>query len=144
MRIAALLLTLGLCAYAQADKARIVGTVADPSGAVIPNATITAKDLKTNTERQVIADERGYYILTNLSPSDYTVTAKGNNLGPSEYSDIHLSVGQERILNVVLQPASVTTQVTVSGGELSTIETSSAVIGAIVNAREVGTLPLNG
>jgi len=61
-----------------------------------------------------------------------------------EYTEIHLSVGQERTLNIVLQPASVTTEVNVSGGELTVIDTSSAAIGANVNTREVGALPLNG
>jgi len=137
-------LTLTLCINAQTDKARIVGTVTDATGAVIPNASITAKDTKTGAERSIAGDERGYYILTNLTPSDYTITAKGNGLGPAEYTEIHLSVGQERVLNIVLMPASVASEVTVAGGELTTIDTSSAAIGATVNAREVATLPLNG
>src|SRR5207253_9895867 len=65
-------------------------------------------------------------------------------LGPNECSKIHLSVGQERTVNIVLHLASVTTEVTVSGGELSVVDTSSASIGANVNAREVAQLPLNG
>src|SRR5262249_33723081 len=48
------------------------------------------------------------------------------------------------ILNITLQPAAVTTEVNVSGGELTTIDFSSAAIGANVNAREVAQLPLNG
>src|SRR5205823_8392989 len=44
----------------------------------------------------------------------------------------------------VLQPVTVTTSVTVDSGALATVETSSASIGTNVNAREVGTLPLNG
>ena len=55
-----------------------------------------------------------------------------------------MTVGQERTLNIILQPPTVTTEVTVSGGELSTIDTSSARIGAEVDAREVASLPLNG
>ena len=98
MRNAAILLTLSLSvlvqsSFGQADKARIVGTVADVSGAVIPGASVTAKDNKTGAARQVTADEKGYYVLINLNPSDYTVTASGNGLGPQEYSEIHLSVG---------------------------------------------------
>src|SRR5579871_1288591 len=130
--------------YAQNDKTRIAGDITDPSGAVIPNAMVSATDTKTGQERKVVADDRGHFVISNLTPSTYTVKAEGNGLGPTEYSEIHLSVGQERILNVVLQPASVATQVTVSGGDLTVVDTSSAAIGANVNAREVGTLPLNG
>jgi len=79
-----------------------------------------------------------------LSLSRMQRTAKSDGLGPAEYSQVHLSVGQERTLNIVLRPATVSTEVTISGGELTTIDTSSAAIGTNVNAREVGTLPLNG
>src|SRR5215471_12840275 len=137
-------LTLSLCAFAQADKARIVGTLTDASGGVIPNATITVKDINTGAERSMDSDSKGYYIITNLPPADYTVTASGSGFAAAQYNQVHLSVGQERTLNITLQPAAVASEVTVSGGELSTVDTSSAAIGANVNAREVATLPLNG
>jgi hypothetical protein len=129
---------------AQNVETRIVGQVTDPTGAVIPSAVISATDAKTGQDRKVVADERGFYVISILAPSTYTVKAQGSGLGPTEFSEIHVSVGQERTLNIVLQPASVATEVTVSGGELTVVDTSSAAIGANVNAREVGTLPLNG
>jgi hypothetical protein len=145
MRTIILLSSLAaLTVWAQTDQARITGVVADTSGAVIPNASITAKDARTGTERHVTSDAGGRYILNNLPPSTYTITAKTESLGPAEYTEIRLTVGQERSLNIVLQPATVTSEVTVSGGELTTIDTSSARIGANVNEREVGNLPLNG
>src|SRR5258708_23712140 len=106
MRTAALLLMMSLCAWAQADKARIVGTVTDASGAAIPNASITAKDERTGQERKIDSDDRGYYVIANLTPSTYTVTVKGNGLGPAQYAGVNLSVGQERNLNIILHPAS--------------------------------------
>src|SRR5260370_1360911 len=84
--------------------------------------------------------ERGFYIITNLSPSIYSVVAISPNLSPREFQDVTLSVGQERTLNITLQPATVATEVTVEGGALTQVDTSSASIGANVNAREVGTL----
>jgi hypothetical protein len=109
MRLLAFL-TLSICVFAQADKARLIGTVADSTGAIIPSAAITIKDNKTGLERQASSDDRGFFAITNLSPSTYTVIAKSSGLGPMEYKEIHLSVGQERTLNIVLQPASVTTE----------------------------------
>src|SRR5205085_8218172 len=79
-----------------------------------------------------------------LTPSTYKITSEGDGLGPATYDQIQVSVGQERILNIVLQPATIATEVTVSGGDLTIVDTSSASIGANVNSREVGTLPLNG
>src|SRR5438105_3183150 len=138
-----LLLSLPMFALAQ-DQARIVGTISDSSGAVLSKATVTVTDDKTSSKRQVTADERGLYIITNLAPSTYTLVATSPSLAPSEIKSVPLSVGQERTVDLVLTPASVATEVTVSGGELTTVDTSSAAIGATVNAREVGTLPLNG
>ncbi|PWU12297.1 MAG: hypothetical protein C5B51_00990 [Terriglobia bacterium] len=130
--------------HAQIDSARIAGTVSDATGAVISNPAITIKDEKTGQERKVVGDERGYYVISNLAPSTYTIRAQGSGLGPADYAQIPLSVGQERTLNIVLQPASVATEVTVSGGDLTVIDTSSAAIGSNINSREVATLPLNG
>jgi Carboxypeptidase regulatory-like domain len=138
-----LLLSIGVCALAQ-DQARIAGTITDPTGAVIPKASVTATDARNGTKRQVSADDRGFYIITNLSPSIYSVVAASPNLSPREFQDVTLSVGQERTLNITLQPSAVTTEVTVEGGALTQVDTSSASIGANVNSREVGTLPLNG
>jgi Carboxypeptidase regulatory-like domain len=129
---------------AQVDKTRIVGNVTDSTGAAIANAAITAVDTKTGQERKVVADDHGFYVLTNLAPSTYTIKAQGNGLGPAEFSGLPLSVGQERVFDIVLQPAALATSVTVSGGELTVVDTSSAAIGANVNTREVATLPLNG
>jgi hypothetical protein len=143
-RLTVVFVAISASLWAQADRARIVGTVSDSTGAIVPGASITAKDNNTGSERQATADERGYYVISNLAPSDYTLSGKSKDLGPNEASKIHLSVGQERTVNIVLHPASVTTEVTVSGGELSVLDTSSATIGANVNAREVAQLPLNG
>jgi hypothetical protein len=142
-KILLVLLSLGVCAFAQ-DQARIVGTVTDSSGAVVPKASVTATNEKTGAKREINADDKGYFIITNLAPSTYTISGRGNGLGPTEFKGVNLAVGQEHILNVVVNPASVTTEVTVAGGELTQVDTSSASIGSNVNSREVGTLPLNG
>ena len=65
-------------------------------------------------------------------------------MAKAQFTGVNLQVGQERVLNLTLSPSSVSTEVTVSGGELTQVDTSSAAIGANVNAREVATLPLNG
>ncbi len=131
-------------AWAQTDTGRIVGLVSDSSGAIIPNATVTIKNEQTGDERKVTANETGSYFVANLRPASYTVVGKADGLGPTLYTNIRLAVGQERSLNLILQPATMTQEVNVSGGELTVINTSSASIGANVNEREVAGLPLNG
>jgi len=105
---------------------------------------VTVTETKTGAKREAHPDEKGYYIITNLAPSSYTVTATAENFAPAEVRDYMLSAGQERALNLSLHPGSVASEVSVVAGELTEVETSSAAIGANVNAREVGQLPLNG
>jgi len=128
----------------QTDRGLITGTVTDASGAAIPGATIAVKSEKTGDERKVISNGAGYYSVTNLSPASYSIEAKAPALGPTQYTNIRLTVGQERVLNIILQPAAISQQVNVSSGELTAIDTSSARIGANINEREVANLPLNG
>jgi Carboxypeptidase regulatory-like domain len=140
----ALLAVCATLAYGQSDQARIVGTISDVTGAVIPGASVTVKNSKTGQSRKVETNSEGRYIVTQLLPAPYTVTAEATGMAAANYTDINLEVGQERTINVTLQPAATTTEVTVSGGQLVTIDTSSARIGANVSEREVANLPLNG
>ena len=130
--------------HGQMDVARIVGTITDATGAVIPAATVTVKNESTGQSRRVVANERGVYFAAQLPPARYTLTAEATGMAPAEYTGISLQVGQERTLNVTLQPSTVSTEVVVSGGALTVIDTSSAAIGGNVSEREVAQLPING
>jgi hypothetical protein len=131
-------------AWGQSDVARIIGTVTDSSGAVINAGTITVKNDKTGEERIVNVNAQGVYIVTPLRPASYSVVARAEGMGTAEYRGIHLQVGQERTVNIVMEPAAVTTEIKISGGELVNIDVSSARIGVNVSEREVAQLPLNG
>ena len=149
MRVSILCLALfGLMAtpllYGQSDTGHIRGTVTDATNAIIPNATVTLKNEKTGQSRKTAANENGTYAVTQLEPATYTVTAEAAGMAPAQYTGVTLQVGQERTLNIVVQPAAVATEITVSGGDLAALETSSASIGGNVSAREVAELPING
>src|SRR3982751_2043887 len=131
-------------AFAQVETGRIVGQVTDPSGAVAPNASITVKNQSTGERRNATSNQTGNYFVTNLPPALYAVSVTLSGFAPAEFTDVRLTVGQERNLTIVLQPAGVTTEVQVSGGDLTVIDTSSARVGANINEREVANLPLNG
>ena len=81
--ITAFLLSLCLCglAFGQAGQARIVGTVTDSAGAVIPAATVVVKNQRTGVERSVKSNEQGRYVVTNLSPAQYSVVASAPGWG---------------------------------------------------------------
>ena len=71
----AIALFLPTLAFAQNDG-RFVGVVLDPSGAVIPGATVIVKNERTGEERSVMSNAEGRYVVTNLRPSVYTIRAK--------------------------------------------------------------------
>jgi len=129
---------------AQIDTGRITGTITDASNAVVPNSAITVKNEKTGQARKITTSDQGVYIAAQLGPSTYTITAEANGMAPAEYRGVTLQVGQERTLNITLQPAAVTTEVNVSGGDLVVVDTSSSAISGNVSEREVAQLPING
>jgi hypothetical protein len=130
--------------HGQSDQARIVGTITDSTGAVVPGATVTVKNDKTDQSRKATTNGEGRYTVTQLLPTTYTLTAEAAGMSPAEYTGVNLQVGQERTLNIALQPAAVNTEVNVSGGQLAVVDVSSARIGSNVSEREVSNLPLNG
>jgi hypothetical protein len=137
-------MALGRLAPAQTDAGRIVGTVMDISGGVVPNATVTVKNERTGQERTVTTNDRGNFLALQLLPASYSVTATAPGFSPTKQPDVTVPVGQERTVNLVLQPSSVASEVTVSGGALVTTDYSSARMGVNVSSREVESLPLNG
>jgi len=135
-------LFLPAIAFAQAD-ARFAGIVLDPSGAVVPGATVLVKNERTGEERTVVTNTEGRYIVANLRPSVYTIRATFGQLAPLQFDGLQLVAGQEFPLDLTLQAAGVTETVTVQA-QVSTIDLSSASIGVNVSEREVQNLPVNG
>ncbi|HYY56916.1 MAG TPA: TonB-dependent receptor [Pyrinomonadaceae bacterium] len=142
--LAATLLLVQAAAFAQTDTGRIVGTVKDVNGGLVPGASVLVKNERTGEERTAVSTAQGAYIVAALKPSTYTVTINGQNLSAT-LKDVQLSVGQELNLDLTLQATGVAASVDVSAGTSeAAIDTSSARIGANVNQREVEGLPLNG
>jgi hypothetical protein len=130
-------------AFGQADQGRIAGTVTDPNGAIVPGATVIAKNDKTGEERAATSATDGTYAFTALRPSVYTVTANVNGLA-TVANNVHIVVGQELKLDLMLKPEGLKESVDVTAGGETMVDTSSAANGANVNPREVEGLPING
>ena len=135
-------LFLPALAFAQADS-RFSGVVLDPSGAVVPGASVMVKNERTGEERTVTSNAEGRYIVANLRPSVYTIRATFGELAPLQFDGLQLVAGQEFPLDLTLQAAGVTETVTVQA-QISAVDISSASIGVNVSEREVQGLPVNG
>lgn len=78
--------------YAQAVNGTIVGTITDPTGAVIPDARVTITNVDTNTARTASTDANGYYTSPNMPPGTYSVKAGKEGFSSAQQSGITLLV----------------------------------------------------
>jgi len=137
------LLCLQVTGSAQTDQGRIVGTVTDANGAVVPGASVVIKNERTGEERTATTNDAGYYFVLALRPSSYSITATAQNL-TVRLTNVQLMVGQELKLGLTLQATGVEAKVDISAAGESELDTGSAAMGVNVNPREVEALPLNG
>src|ERR1022692_958703 len=101
--LAVMLLLLGVpAAHSQtATTGDIVGVVTDSSGAVVPNAKVTAKFASTNESRTVVTNSSGEYRFTLMQPGDYLVTGEATGL-KSKVEKFTLIASQETAINLTL------------------------------------------
>src|SRR6185503_17484877 len=128
---------------AQTDHGRIAGVVSDANGAVVPGASVLVKNERTAEERSATTTDSGYYIISGLRPSLYTVSASAQSL-TVRLTNVQLLVGQELNLGLTLQATGVEAKVDIVAAADTGIDTGSAAMGVNVNPREVEALPLNG
>lgn len=138
-----LLLTISLPCWSQATSAELSGTVQDASGAVIPDAVITATNAETNVPRATRSERNGDYVLTQLPPGEYTVSVEAKGFSKLLQRGLSLQVNQQARVNLTLTigQQSETVQVTTRAPLL---EAESSSIGTVVDQRLVNQLPLNG
>lgn len=129
-------------AMGQLTTGTISGSVTDPSGAAIPGAKVTAKNMDTGIGRDTVTGPRGRYEFPNLPSGNYEVSATSPGFQTSIRSGIVLSVGQTAVVNHTLQVGEVAQSVTVMG-EVPLVETTTATVSQLVDQQKVETLPLN-
>jgi hypothetical protein len=128
----------------QTAGGRITGTVTDATGAPLDGASITVTDERTGQERSVTSNGAGAFTVTQLEPSTYTLKGALSRFSDTTIKGVPVQVGQEVTRTIVLQVSNVNSVVTVEGGALAQVDTSSARMGANISEREVAQLPLNG
>ena len=142
----ALLLVI-LCLIANTANAQfagtgaITGTVTDPTGAVIPNATVTATDVATNVKTMRQTTSAGDYDITPLIPDNYTVSVSAQGFKQYVQENVHVNALQTVSLNVRLTVGQATESVTVTSAP-PTLETSDATLGAVLDNEVYAGLPL--
>ncbi len=133
----------GLCASAQSILGSVTGTVRDPSGAVIPKATVTLHRTDTNTNTTVTTNSEGSYTALNVEPGPYDITATAASFAKNTSPNINLIARQQLRLDMTLSATGGSDTVNVNASDAGTINTDDASISASLSPRDVLDLPAN-
>ncbi len=134
---------VGSMAWGQVTTGTILGTVSDPSGAAVVNATVTITEVDKGTTVTRQTDETGSYSVPFLVPGNYKVTVEMQGFKKAEQSGINLSVDQRARIDVTLQVGNVSETVEVTASA-PLVQSTSAETGQVIEQRAVQELPLNG
>ena len=129
-------------AYAQVS-ASLSGIVTDPSGAPVPAAAVTAKNLETAAVRNAVTDDGGRYQVLSLAVGQYEVRVTKSGFQEEIRGGIHLVVGQEASVDFRLHVGEVQQRITVTE-EAPMVSTTTRDISGLVGEQQVKDLPLNG
>lgn len=129
--------------FSQSDTSQIVGYVRDASGGNVPNAKVTATNEATGIERQATTSAEGYYILTNLPPGYYTVTAEMTGFKKYVKKLNKLDAAIPLSMEVVLEVGAVTESVEVSAS-VAVVQADSATVGRTIESQQIQNMALNG
>ena len=128
-------------AVAQSDQGSLSGSISDSTGAVIPNAEVTATGAGTGVVHKTTASSSGAYRFPYLQVGVYNVTVTATGFKTAEQTGIQIQVNTTAALDVTLQPGEASTTVTVLA-DAPALQTESSDIGTVVGTKQIEELPL--
>ncbi len=140
--LAALLVLCPAPALAQSFTGTIAGSVKDPSGAVVPHATVTIINQQTSRQDSVTADLEGRYTSLPLPPGEYRVEAALAGFRPAARADVLVQIASTVVIDFTLELGELTDAVEVRA-YAAALETTSSTVGKVVDNRRILELPLN-
>jgi hypothetical protein len=130
-------------AMAQSGAGSIQGTVTDPSGAVIPGASVHVVNQATNVATDTTSNSVGFYQVPGLFTGNYTVSVSAPGMKTTKQT-IDLLVSQTAVINATLTAGAVTQQVTVTADAVQLTDTNNGVISSTLENERINQLPMNG
>jgi hypothetical protein len=126
-----------------ADAGSISGTVKDPSGSLVPNASVTLREVNEGISHQTVTNVRGYYTLPVLPVGRYELDVQASGFQSYRRTDIELDTDAALTLDALLEIGGVTQTVSVTDSTLH-VETVSTQLGEVITGRQMAAVPLNG
>src|SRR6476660_1670366 len=139
--IALLIATAGSLS-AQTFRGTILGIVTDPNAAVVPGASVSAKNIATGIERTTTTDGFGIYSIPELQTGTYEVKVEKSGFESSTVTGVLVEVSAERRVDVTLTVDG--SQATVTIASSAQVETTSNTLGGTITSKAVADLPVNG
>jgi hypothetical protein len=129
--------------FAQSDSATLSGTITDPSGAIISNATVLVTNADTNISQTARSNSAGLYSFPKLAPGRYRISVKNTGFKELVRTDLTLHVGDAVSENFKMEIGSSSETVSVSA-DAQPLNTEDATVGTVVEREVVENMPLNG
>src|SRR2546421_2507911 len=137
---AVFLSALGL--MAQIPVGQIFGTVLDPTGASIAGASVTVTNLATGQTFNIKTDVSGNYVVRELPPGEYSLTASSSGFKQLIRTPITVAAFQDSRVDATLQIGATTDKIVVSAG-VPQVDTRSSTLGNGVDAKLIKEMPIN-
>ena len=136
-------LVLVFAAQALAQEATIVGTVTDPTGAAVPNVTITVTNIDTGLARTLTSSSDGQFVAPDLRIGRYTVRATASGFKVAEQKDVVLAIGDRSRIDFKLTVGSAQEQVTVEAAAIA-VQADTGEVSDVITGQQLTQLSTNG
>lgn len=127
----------------QLTQATLIGSVRDPSGAAIPNATVTITNTDTGAATTVTTQPDGQYVAPSLQVGHFNVSATAQGFSTAQRTNLALNVGDRTRVDFTLQVGGAQQTVTVEANPIS-VQTDSGEVSTVITGNQVNNLPTNG
>jgi hypothetical protein len=121
----------------------VVGTVTDPSSAVVSGAAVTATQDTTGRKTVVNSNEHGAFVFPSLTPASYSISVSAAGFQTTERKGVLLEADQSLTVNLVLKVGTTSETVEVSSAP-PTVDTTTGTLSQVIDQERVVDLPLNG
>ena len=136
------LMLLSTMAFGQGASASLAGMITDPTGAVIPGATVVVSNVETGVATRTTANNAGAYNFPSLQTGTYTVAVDAAGFSRATITNVRLTVGAQIRLNFPLAVAGTVTEVEVSGSAESLSLEAGASTGVLMQEQAIQAVPL--
>ncbi|HMZ78375.1 MAG TPA: TonB-dependent receptor [Acidobacteriota bacterium] len=145
-----LLVVLCLCPlisdvmWAQAYRGSIVGIITDQTGGTLAGATVTAVNVSTGIERSTITADDGSYRIPELAIGTYEIRVEQSGFKSATVTNVVVTVASQQRVDAALQTSSTVSDTIVVEGSVPLVDTTTNVLGTVLQNKQISELPVNG